>query len=317
MIGQPTIPWIESAGFFVTWRKSGGSVKSNVREFSGTTDPEVSLQPQTSRSVPLFSRPFRRNVFISTFSLGFTLVELLVAISIIALLVAILLPSLARARQTSLKSACGSNLHQLAIASRMCLGDSQDRFWKYYKTLSDGRLWWFGFERNGPGNGVNRPLDKSRGVLAPYLASTDDGLQCPAFPYGSGSFYPKFSRRSASYGYNLLLGPINGTPKSMNDFSDRAAQVVLFADGVHFDTNPGFNEGHYLQYMAGARQMSGYAHFRHLGQAQMLMLDGHIESQPLYSPQHQYTVVDGGPAGNLAAKDGSERIYGLIPQNQP
>jgi prepilin-type N-terminal cleavage/methylation domain-containing protein/prepilin-type processing-associated H-X9-DG protein len=69
-------------------------------------------------------------------AMGFTLIEVLVVVAIIALLVAVLLPSLAKAREQSRRLQCASNERQITIA---CIFQSDDTAAKVYaSTISTG-----------------------------------------------------------------------------------------------------------------------------------------------------------------------------------
>jgi prepilin-type N-terminal cleavage/methylation domain-containing protein/prepilin-type processing-associated H-X9-DG protein len=68
---------------------------------------------------------------------AFTLVELLVVVGIISILVSILLPSLARAREQASRIKCQSNLRQIALAVIIYANENQGHFPRtYYKANS-------------------------------------------------------------------------------------------------------------------------------------------------------------------------------------
>lgn len=79
---------------------------------------------------------FRRKAFAPRS--GFTLVELLVVIGIIAILMGILIPTLSRARESANTVACASNARQLALAIRLFSQEHRG----YMPTVSDKHWAW-------------------------------------------------------------------------------------------------------------------------------------------------------------------------------
>lgn len=77
--------------------------------------------------------PFRRRWTLYTHA-GFTLIELLVVVAIIAVLIAILLPSLGRARSSAKTTACAANLHSIGQITMMYTNMYGSLPWGDYNT---------------------------------------------------------------------------------------------------------------------------------------------------------------------------------------
>lgn len=127
-----------------------------------------------------------------------TLVELLVVISILALLIGILLPSLKKARQAAQRTACGTHLQQLGVAHFTYAGDNFDRFVPPGFSPTGGAPLWYWGESDG-------------GRFAKYWAGHESQgeqlLICPSDvgPYPiekSGSSLDEVHGGQTSYGLN-------------------------------------------------------------------------------------------------------------------
>ncbi len=172
---------------------------------------------------------------------AFTLVELLVVLSIIALLAALLLPALGRGKESGRVAACQSNLHQIGLALQLYVDENRNMM----PTMYDRPL------TNGATN-----LPSMDVVLAGPLGSRQV-LRCPSDQARI------FEQTGSSYAWNNLVNGENADRLQVLNLSLTATRIPLVFDKESFHAALGskhavnylYADGHIknLLVIAGAR----------------------------------------------------------------
>ena len=187
---------------------------------------------------------------------NFTLIELLVVIAIIAILAAMLLPALNRARETAKTSSCRNNLKQMGTFILLYADSHDGRLIRY---MPNGGLW----------------TKTNRGEL--FLAGTIDKamaaklLKCPSDPEPFANAGDT-SMVKSSYGLNALIG---GKRQSFTAHPSRTCVLADTAAGnpddgtpIRMDPNVAKQRNHLL-----------YGALRHANSVNVLFLDWHVASK--------------------------------------
>ncbi len=183
---------------------------------------------------------------------GFTLIEILVVISIISLLIALLLPALARVRRSERATACLSNLRQHGVAFNLYEIDYGALPHEDDSNHPEVICWYFA---------VNR-----------YLGVKDDDSV-----HGWTEFYPEVKlcpevdRTTPSFikAYRFNSGlETNTQPFVKLQWIPRPVSTPILFDAEYTGTGLSF------------KGREGKVHARHLGSANILFADWHAASVP-------------------------------------
>ncbi|WP_269522640.1 type II secretion system protein [Coraliomargarita parva] len=158
---------------------------------------------------------------------GFTLIELLSVIATIAVLSAILIPAIARVRESANNAKCLNNLRQLQVAAKLYSTNDRQQTNPTMTTWHSDLIPYLGLP-----SGIHTLSDITK--LSPEVAQTTV-FWCPSVDYNSA--HPRVQRDNNCYGINTAYYASAGEDRpdmhrTVMDNSAYASRTIAFLDST-------------------------------------------------------------------------------------
>lgn len=196
---------------------------------------------------------------------GFTLIELLTVIAIIAILAAILIPTVGRVRASARASACISNLRQVSQAMHLYAADHGD----YLPPVMVPQGWWVNFVAPYIGVRSNNTTE----ALSYTTTRGESVAFCPESISNAGALIGPADIVTTSYGMNRFITRhqtvLHSTEDGLTMIQDHN-QVALVMDGP-------WRGDHWAPWADHGTTYGPTA--VHNGRVNIAFLDGHVDSR--------------------------------------